>query len=64
MTPSRNHILSRHRRWHRMLWCMIFTALFLSACGKKGPLYLPKDTAAESPGFQAVSLAPALYKKN
>ncbi|MDH3311498.1 MAG: lipoprotein [Gammaproteobacteria bacterium] len=43
---------------------MIFAALLLGACGKKGPLYLPKDAAAVNPSIQAVSLMLALHKQN
>ncbi|MDH3513405.1 MAG: lipoprotein [Gammaproteobacteria bacterium] len=39
---------------------MIFAALLVTACGKKGPLYLPKDAAAVNPGTPAVSPTTAL----
>jgi predicted small lipoprotein YifL len=39
---------------------MLFAALLLAACGKKGPLYLPKDAAAANPGTEAVSPTPIL----
>ncbi|MDP2707448.1 MAG: lipoprotein [Burkholderiales bacterium] len=42
---------------------MIFAALLLGACGKKGPLYLPQDAAAVNPGSQAVSPTPALSEQ-
>jgi predicted small lipoprotein YifL len=42
---------------------MVFAALLLGACGKKGPLYLPKEGAAVEPGIQ-VSPMSALFGKN
>ena len=64
MIPSRNHFVSQCRDRRLVLLCMIFAALFLGACGKKGPLYLPQDAAAENPGAAAVSPTPALSAKN
>lgn len=64
MIPSISHFVSRRRGQCLVLLCMIFAALLLGACGKKGPLYLPKDAAAVNPGIQAVSLTSALHKKN
>lgn len=39
-----------------MLLGMTFAVMFLAACGKKGPLYLPDQAAApDKTGMQAVS---------
>lgn len=49
----------------RALWLsMAFIALFIPACGKKGPLYLPDTAAPAQTGGQAVSPAPAQTEKN
>jgi predicted small lipoprotein YifL len=64
MINSINHFASRRRGRHLMLWCMVFAALLLGACGKKGPLYLPKEGAAVEPGIQSVSPMSALFGKN
>jgi len=64
MIPSISPFVSRRRGQCLVLLCMIFAALLLGACGKKGPLYLPKDAAAVNPSIQAVSLMLALHKQN
>lgn len=64
MIASRNHFASQRRVRRLMPWCTIFAALLLSACGKKGPLYLPQDTVVENPPAVAVISTPVLSKKD
>ncbi len=61
MSPRGNHAASS-RRTPALLLAMAFAVAFMTACGKKGPLYLPDEAAAPDKGGAQVTGTPPVKK--
>lgn len=61
MSSHGKHAFSR--RWPAILTGMILAIVLVTACGKKGPLYLPDEAAApDKGGAQATDATPPAKK--
>ena len=62
MSSHGNHAVSS-RRTPALLLGLAFALAFMTACGKKGPLYLPDEAAApDKGGAQVIGTTPPAKK--